>query len=103
LPTKGPILFVQPTYSSPFLEFAFFIENLIDLKNYFVIILMFCYREHLAESLGQEGGAGTRVVEKFLELLQLVMAEPGASFKRFVPSTVSLCLDHVYPLVCILL
>jgi len=66
-------------------------------------MLMFCYREHLAESLGQEGGAGTRVVEKFLELLQLVMAEPGASFKRFVPSTVSLCLDHVYPLVCILL
>lgn len=56
-------------------------------------------REHLAESLGQEGGAGTRVVEKFLELLQLVMAEPGASFKRFVPSTISLCLDHVYPLV----
>jgi len=90
-------------YISPFLEFAYFIENFIDLKNYFVVMLMFCYREHLAESLGQEGGAGTRVVEKFLELLQLVMAEPGASFKRFVPSTISLCLDHVYPLVCILL
>jgi hypothetical protein len=60
---------------------------------------MFSYREHLAESLGQEGGAGTRVVEKFLQLLQLVMAEPSASFKRFVPSTISLCLDHVYPLV----
>ncbi|PNF22047.1 Exportin-6 [Cryptotermes secundus] len=56
-------------------------------------------REHLAESLGQESGAGTRVVEKFLQLLQLVMAEPSASFKRFVPSTISLCLDHVYPLV----
>ncbi|XP_021927529.1 exportin-6 isoform X3 [Zootermopsis nevadensis] len=56
-------------------------------------------REHLAESLGQEGGAGTRVVEKFLQLLQLVMAEPSASFKRFVPSTISLCLDHVYRLV----
>jgi len=90
-------------YISPFLEFAYFIENFIDFKNYFVIMLMLCYREHLAESLGQEGGAGTRVVEKFLELLQLVMAEPGASFKRFVPSTISLCLDHVYPLVCILL
>lgn len=89
-------------FISPFLEFTYFIENFIDLKNYFVM-LMFCYREHLAESLGQEGGAGTRVVEKFLELLQLVMAEPGASFKRFVPSTISLCLDHVYPLVCILL
>lgn len=63
--------------------------------------VLFSYREHLAESLGQESGAGTRVVEKFLQLLQLVMAEPSASFKRFVPSTVSLCLDHVYPLVCI--
>lgn len=75
-------------------------DNCVPPKSYFVLMLMFCYREHLAESLGQEGGAGTRVVEKFLELLQLVMAEPGASFKRFVPSTISLCLDHVYPLVC---
>jgi hypothetical protein len=66
-----------------------------------MLVSMFFYREHLAESLGQEGGAGTRVVEKFLQLLQLVMAEPGASFKRFVPSTISLCLDHVYPLVYI--
>jgi hypothetical protein len=65
--------------------------------------MLFSYREHLAESLGQETGAGARVVEKFLQLLQLVMAEPSASFKRFVPSTVSLCLDHVYPLVCIFL
>lgn len=73
------------------------------LKNYFDIMLMFCYREHVTESLGQEGGAGTRVVEKLLELLQLVMAKPGASFKPFVPSTISLCSDHVYPSVCILL
>ncbi|PSN44667.1 hypothetical protein C0J52_15740 [Blattella germanica] len=54
-------------------------------------------REHLEDSLRQEEGAGTRVVEKFLQLLQLVMVEPSASFKRFVPSTVSLCLEHVYP------
>jgi len=66
-------------------------------------MLIFCCREHLAEELGQEGGAGTRVVEKFLELLQLGMAEPGASFKPFVPSTNSRCSDHVYPVVCILL
>ncbi|KAK7871791.1 hypothetical protein R5R35_014051 [Gryllus longicercus] len=56
-------------------------------------------REHLSSSLGQEGGAGARVVDKFLQLLQLVMAEPGHQFKRFVPSTITLCLDHVYPLV----
>nr|CAD7589242.1 unnamed protein product [Timema genevievae] len=51
-------------------------------------------------SLGQEGGAGTRVIDKFLQLLQLVMAEPGAAFKGFVSSTIKLCLDHIFPLVC---
>ncbi|XP_049807007.1 exportin-6-B isoform X3 [Schistocerca nitens] len=56
-------------------------------------------REQLSTSMGQEGGAGARVVEKFLQLLQLVIAEPAASFKRFVPSTITLCLEHVYPLV----
>ncbi|KAJ9592278.1 hypothetical protein L9F63_001174, partial [Diploptera punctata] len=53
-------------------------------------------RFYIPVSLGQEG-AGTRVVEKFLQLLQFVMAEPSASFKRFVPSTISLCLEHVLP------
>ncbi|XP_063222177.1 exportin-6-B-like isoform X3 [Bacillus rossius redtenbacheri] len=56
-------------------------------------------RDQVRTSLGQEGGAGTRVIEKFLQLLQLVMAEPGAAFKSFVPGTVALCLDHIYPLV----
>jgi hypothetical protein len=77
---------------------SYFYTNIIYVLNYFIF-----YREHLAESLGQDGGAGTRVVEKFLQLLQLVMAEPSASFKRFVPSTISLCLDHVYPLVYFIL
>nr|CAD7426456.1 unnamed protein product [Timema monikensis] len=57
-------------------------------------------REQVQASLGQEGGAGTRVIDKFLQLLQLVMAEPGAAFKGFVSSTIKLCLDHIFPLVC---
>nr|CAD7394157.1 unnamed protein product [Timema cristinae] len=57
-------------------------------------------REQVQASLGQEGGSGTRVIDKFLQLLQLVMAEPGAAFKGFVSSTIKLCLDHIFPLVC---
>lgn len=60
--------------------------------------MVYIFREQLSSSL-DEGGAGTRVVDKFLRLLQLVIAEPGAAFKRFVPSTITLCLEHVYPLV----
>nr|CAD7198069.1 unnamed protein product [Timema douglasi] len=56
-------------------------------------------REQVQASLGQEGGAGSRVIDKFLQLLQLVMAEPGAAFKGFVSSTIKLCLDHIFPLV----
>nr|CAD7575561.1 unnamed protein product [Timema californicum] len=57
-------------------------------------------REQVQASLGQEGGAGSRVIDKFLQLLRLVMAEPGAAFKGFVSSTIKLCLDHIFPLVC---
>nr|CAD7264735.1 unnamed protein product [Timema shepardi] len=56
-------------------------------------------REQVQASLGQEGGAGSRVIDKFLQLLRLVMAEPGAAFKGFVSSTIKLCLDHIFPLV----
>ena len=47
-----------------------------------------------------EGGStGNRVVEKFLSILTFIVSEPGPTFRKFVPSTLSLCLDHIYPLV----
>ncbi|XP_047213905.1 exportin-6-like [Girardinichthys multiradiatus] len=56
-------------------------------------------REQLAASILQEGSAGCRVVQKFLKILQVVVQEPGQAFKPFLPSTLSLCMEQVYPVV----
>ncbi|KAA0706153.1 Exportin-6 [Triplophysa tibetana] len=56
-------------------------------------------REQLAVSILQEGSSGSNVVQKFLKILQVVVQEPGQSFKPLLPSILSLCLDQVYPIV----
>ncbi|KAJ1097279.1 hypothetical protein NDU88_002404 [Pleurodeles waltl] len=56
-------------------------------------------REQLAESILHEGSAGCRVVEKFLKILKVVVQEPGQSFKPFLPSIISLCMEQVYPII----
>lgn len=58
-----------------------------------------CCREQLAASILQEGSAGCRVVQKFLKILQVVVQEPGQTFKPFLPSILSLCIEQVYPIV----
>ena len=40
-----------------------------------------------------------RAIEKFLGILEFVIKEPGTSFRKFVPSTLSLCINDIYPLV----
>ncbi|CAM4336587.1 unnamed protein product [Leuciscus chuanchicus] len=56
-------------------------------------------RDQLAVSILQEGSSGSRVVQKFLKILQVVVQEPGQTFKPLLPSILSLCLDQVYPIV----
>lgn len=56
-------------------------------------------RDQLADSILHDGSAGCRVVEKFLKILQLVAQEPGAAFKAFLPSIISLCMEQLYPIV----
>ncbi|XP_071451131.1 exportin-6-A [Hetaerina americana] len=41
---------------------------------------------------------GAALVVRFLQLLQLVVVEPGRTFERFVPTAISLCTDHIHPL-----
>ncbi|KAF4514168.1 UNVERIFIED_CONTAM: hypothetical protein B566_EDAN019328, partial [Ephemera danica] len=56
--------------------------------------------ERLAQAvLQQEAGRGPCVLDKFLKILQLMIQEPGQAFKQFVPSTITLCMDHIFPLV----
>ena len=56
-------------------------------------------KEQLTQIIVNEGSAGTRVVEKFLEILQFVVKESDISFRKFIDSTLNLCLDYIYPLV----
>jgi len=53
----------------------------------------------LSDVINQRNGAGSRVIEKFLSILTFIVSEPGTSFRKLIPSTLSLCLDHIYPLV----
>ena len=39
------------------------------------------------------------MVEKLLEILQLVVKETDVAFRRFIDSTLTLCIDQIYPLV----
>ena len=50
-------------------------------------------KEHMAEAVVGKA----RVIERFLRILELVMQEPGSAFQHFIPSTLSLCLEHIYP------
>ena len=49
--------------------------------------------------ISNEGSAGIRVVEKFLGILQFVVKESDVSFRKFIDSTLNLCLDYIYPLI----
>ena len=56
-------------------------------------------KDQLTQIILNEGSAGIRVVEKFLGILQFVVKESDLSFRKFIDSTLSLCLDYIYPLV----
>lgn len=56
-------------------------------------------RQQLAETISQGSGAAQRVIEKFLKILELIVQEPGAAFKAFLPNVISICMDHVYPII----
>ena len=56
-------------------------------------------RQQLAETLLHEGTAGSRVINKFLKILQLLVQEPASSFKTFLPNIIGLCMDQLYPII----
>ncbi|EDO42656.1 predicted protein [Nematostella vectensis] len=55
-------------------------------------------RDQLSATIVHESRLGSRVVEKFLRLLQLLVQEPAASFKAFLPGIISLSMDQLYPI-----
>lgn len=56
-------------------------------------------REQLAETIQQETSVAFRVIEKFLKILELIVAEPGSAFKAFLPRIIEICMEQIYPLV----
>lgn len=55
-------------------------------------------RQQLSEILHHESTAGSRVINKFLKILQLLVQEPAASFKAFLPNIIGLCMEQLYPI-----
>ena len=49
--------------------------------------------------LQKKGPLETRVVERFLSILTFIVSEPGSTFRKFVSSTLSLCLETIFPLI----
>ncbi|XP_041473600.1 exportin-6-like [Lytechinus variegatus] len=56
-------------------------------------------RQQLAATIKHESDSGISVVEKFLQILEIIVQEPGSAFKTFLPSIISICMDHIYPIV----
>ncbi|XP_071494224.1 exportin-6-like [Diadema antillarum] len=56
-------------------------------------------REQLAETITHESSSGISVVEKFLQILEIIVQEPGSAFKTFLPSIISICMEHIYPII----
>ena len=56
-------------------------------------------KDQLNQAIVNDGSAGVRVVERFLNILQFVVKESDVSFRKFIDSTLNLCLEHIYPLV----
>jgi len=36
---------------------------------------------------------------RFLKILQIIVEEPGSSFKRFLPSIINICMEHIFPII----
>ena len=56
-------------------------------------------KDQLQQMIVMDGSAGVKVIEKFLGILQFVVKETDVSFRKFLDSTLSLCLNDIYPLV----
>ncbi len=60
--------------------------------------MSFFDKELIAKAIADDA-VGVRVVERFLGILEFVTKEPNSSFRKFIPSTLQLVLQHIYPLV----
>ncbi|RXG53590.1 Exportin-6 [Armadillidium vulgare] len=65
-----------------------FVQTFLDI---------FMSNQHLYLAVAENQPTAIKVVEKFLKLLEFITCERGHSFQYFIPNTISLCMDHIYP------
>ena len=46
-----------------------------------------------------ENALGCAAIEKFLQILQIVIQQPGSTFKSLMPNILTLSVDEIYPIV----
>ncbi len=51
------------------------------------------------EQMARAVVAESRAIEKFLGIMEFIVKEPGSTFRKFVPSTLTLCMEQIHPLV----
>ncbi|XP_038064327.1 exportin-6-like isoform X1 [Patiria miniata] len=69
------------------------------IQHTITIFLELFTRERLTVTILEEGNKGRGVVEKFLQILEIIVQEPGSAFKAFLPTIISICMDHIYPII----
>ncbi|XP_033630549.1 exportin-6-like [Asterias rubens] len=69
------------------------------IQHTITIFLDIFTRERLATTILEDSGKGRGVVEKFLQILEIIVQEPGSAFKAFLPSIIGICMDHIYPVI----
>lgn len=69
------------------------------VENAIQTILSTFGKDQLKEVILNEGSSGMHVAESFLAILDFVVKEPNASFRKFVTDTLNLVINDIYPLV----
>ncbi|KAL5473099.1 hypothetical protein EMCRGX_G027544 [Ephydatia muelleri] len=60
-------------------------------------IMLLLTREQMEGTLLQEGSVGSKVIEKFLKILQLLIDNSGGQDRPFLPSIISFAMNQIYP------
>ena len=53
----------------------------------------------ISAAIMSENALGCAAIEKFLQILQIVIQQPGSTFKSLMPNILNLSVDEIYPIV----
>lgn len=56
-------------------------------------------QQNIEQALKQECPHGIKAIEQLLKLFQIIVKEPAAPFRKFLPQILGICLNNVFPFV----